>query len=110
MTAERKIPKLSIKSIYNAFLEADKRPEIVRELSDLWRQELPGLPVPSDEQFERWLRPSYGDPKPLVFAMGRAARRMRFFAWNDPTHHLRWISAVSLKFHKGEHNEKRKAA
>jgi hypothetical protein len=92
MTSRFREVKLS--DVFEAFVEADQ--EDIAELRELWKKNLPGLPLPSNEQFQRWLSPTYGDCEPLLYAMNKAARRMRFHKWNDPLHHVSWISAVSL--------------
>jgi hypothetical protein len=101
------IRKLARVDVFKKFMDADIRESKITELKKLWQRELPGLPLPDDAQFARWLRPTLGDPRPLAFAIGAAAQRMRFQKWRDPLHHVSWISSVALSFYNGN---QRKAA
>ena len=80
--------------LFDAFVEAEDWDEKIAQLTALRRKQLPPLPVPDENQFRRWLRPSFGDCEPLRCAINKAARRKN--RWNDPLHHLSWISAVAL--------------
>ena len=103
----RTIKKVRMIDVYNKFLGLGKQTEaVVSELRELWKTTLPSLPVPSDEQFDRWLRPSNGDPEYLIYAMAQGARRLTFKPFNDPRHHTQFISAVALKYL----NERKQAA
>jgi hypothetical protein len=102
--------EVKLSDLYTAFVDADDWDEKIAELRELWQRQLPGLPLPDDDQFKRWLRPTYGDAEPLVYAMARGARRMRFNAWRDPLHATAWISSVSLaRWNEKRHGQQRKA-
>jgi hypothetical protein len=93
--------------LYNKFMGLGKQTEaVVSELRELWKTTLPSLPVPSDEQFDRWLRPSDGDPEHLIYGMAQCARRLTCKNFNDPQHHLQFVSAVALAYL----NERERAA
>lgn len=99
--------KVRMVDIYSKFVGLGKQTEaVVSELRELWKTTLPSLPVPSDEQFDRWLRPSNGEPEHLIYAMAQAARRLTGKPFNDPQHHLQFVSAVALRYL----NEGKKAA
>jgi hypothetical protein len=74
----------------------EDRDRLVVELQELWKRELPSLPVPDERQFQRWLR-GRTDPDALIYAMVQAKRRMVRHSWTDPTHHILFISSVNNK-------------
>ncbi len=104
------IRKVRMVDIYNKFMGLGKQTEVVvSELRELWKTTLPTLPVPSDEQFDRWLRQSFGDPEPLIYAMAQAARRLLWRPFNDSQHHLQFVSAVALAYLNDEREAERAA-
>jgi hypothetical protein len=74
--------------------EGNETDTLVVELQQLWKRELPGLPVPDEKQFQRWLRGNR-DPSALVYAMTQAQRRMARQSWGDETHCIAYISSVN---------------
>ena len=81
--------------MWSKFMNAgQERDGLVTELQELWKTELPGLPLPGETQFQRWLRGSR-NPEALVFAMTQAKRRMARESWGDENHHISFISSVN---------------
>jgi len=81
--------------MWNEFMREGNEPDtLVAELQELWKRELPGLPVPDEKQFQRWLRGTR-DPSALVYALTQAQRRMVRQRWGDADHHISYISAIN---------------
>jgi hypothetical protein len=99
---EASLKKVRMAEIYKKFTQGQQTKHAISELRELWEATLPCLPVPNDEQFDRWLRQSYGDPEPLLYGMAQAAKRLAWRPFNDATHHLAFISSCAIGYLNAE--------
>jgi hypothetical protein len=95
---DEKLTRVRMADIYKKFTLGQQTEDAVSELRELWRTTLPSLPVPADEQFQRWLGQSYGDPEPLIYGMAQAVKRISWRPFNDATHHLAFISSCAIAY------------
>ena len=96
------IRKVRMADIFRKFTHGQQTEDAISELRELWTATLPSLPVPNDEQFDRWLRQSYGNPEPLIYGMAQAVKRLAWRPFNDSQHHLAFISSCAIAYLNAE--------
>jgi hypothetical protein len=88
--------RLDSEAYHEKFMALNKR---IPELEAYWREHLPSIPLPDYGQFHQWLHIHQLDVEPLRHAIRAAERRLiRGTKFNDPQHHLQYLSAVALAY------------
>jgi hypothetical protein len=92
MREQSNMDKVTKEDIFNKFLAPDMS-GAVAELEDFWSRLTPALPKIPIPQWHRWLRCHNGNTAPIRFGLKCASERSRHDQFNDPTHHISYVSA-----------------
>ena len=79
---------------------------ISAELEKYWDEQIPTIPRPNRDQFEKWVHIHSYNAEPLKHAIRSAVRRLIRKPFNDAQHPIQYLSAVAL----GYINEQKEAA
>ncbi|SRR5713101_7991042 len=79
---------------------------LATRLEVYWDEQIPTIPRPDRDQFEKWIHIHGYNPEPMRHAIRSAARRLTRKPFNDAQHPVQYLSAVAL----GYISEQKKAA
>jgi hypothetical protein len=72
--------------------------KLCTELETYWDENLPTVPRPGRDQFERWAHVHRYSGEPLRHAIRAAVRRLTRRPFNDAAHPVQFVSAVALHY------------
>jgi hypothetical protein len=70
------------------------------KLEEYWSEQLPSIPKPDRDQFQKWIHIHGYSAEPLRHAIRAAVRRLTRQPFNDEAHPVQFVSAVALHYLK----------